>query len=401
MDPVDPEPDRTEPAEPGETTHEVVPTGQPDPAALVARLIEAGEWPDPALVEQIVAAGESALGPLLDFMRTYPDPKDYGREIVLYRGIGILGAIGSPAAIPVLAEVIRRYPAESGESAAEVLGGFGAIAFEPAMELIRDPDVANYRRQNAINAARRAAGTDPALRARLAEVLRPMLADAMERTREEMKQYASEPEEDDEDEGEEFEGWTVEDLDEEDTFEDEDEGEEDLGEEDVEEPSEAAAVAAAAAEKPDETGEQTLEPHEEVMFLIGDLASLTDPEARDMIRTAFQEDLVETFWIDEKFVERLYREGGEKPHPSPDWVEDYREDYRRHIERQNRPPVSQRPSPMPSRASSYREPPYEPPPLQPPETIRNTGPKLGRNDPCWCGSGKKYKKCHFGKDNRA
>jgi preprotein translocase subunit SecA len=23
-----------------------------------------------------------------------------------------------------------------------------------------------------------------------------------------------------------------------------------------------------------------------------------------------------------------------------------------------------------------------------------TGPKLGRNDPCWCGSGKKYKRCH-------
>ncbi len=25
--------------------------------------------------------------------------------------------------------------------------------------------------------------------------------------------------------------------------------------------------------------------------------------------------------------------------------------------------------------------------------------KPGRNDPCWCGSGKKYKKCHLGKDN--
>lgn len=24
--------------------------------------------------------------------------------------------------------------------------------------------------------------------------------------------------------------------------------------------------------------------------------------------------------------------------------------------------------------------------------------KLGRNDPCWCGSGKKYKKCHLGSD---
>ena len=28
------------------------------------------------------------------------------------------------------------------------------------------------------------------------------------------------------------------------------------------------------------------------------------------------------------------------------------------------------------------------------KTIRRDKPKLGRNDPCWCGSGKKYKKCH-------
>ena len=26
--------------------------------------------------------------------------------------------------------------------------------------------------------------------------------------------------------------------------------------------------------------------------------------------------------------------------------------------------------------------------------VRNTGPQLGRNDPCHCGSGKKFKKCH-------
>ena len=26
-------------------------------------------------------------------------------------------------------------------------------------------------------------------------------------------------------------------------------------------------------------------------------------------------------------------------------------------------------------------------------------PKLGRNDPCHCGSGKKYKKCHLDLDN--
>jgi preprotein translocase subunit SecA len=29
------------------------------------------------------------------------------------------------------------------------------------------------------------------------------------------------------------------------------------------------------------------------------------------------------------------------------------------------------------------------------ETIRNTGAKIGRNDPCHCGSGKKYKNCHM------
>jgi len=32
-----------------------------------------------------------------------------------------------------------------------------------------------------------------------------------------------------------------------------------------------------------------------------------------------------------------------------------------------------------------------PPPVQP---IRNYAPQVGRNDPCPCGSGKKYKKCH-------
>lgn len=26
--------------------------------------------------------------------------------------------------------------------------------------------------------------------------------------------------------------------------------------------------------------------------------------------------------------------------------------------------------------------------------VRNNGPRIGRNDPCPCGSGKKYKNCH-------
>ena len=30
----------------------------------------------------------------------------------------------------------------------------------------------------------------------------------------------------------------------------------------------------------------------------------------------------------------------------------------------------------------------------PPEPFRRAEPKIGRNDPCHCGSGKKFKKCH-------
>jgi uncharacterized protein YecA (UPF0149 family) len=31
-------------------------------------------------------------------------------------------------------------------------------------------------------------------------------------------------------------------------------------------------------------------------------------------------------------------------------------------------------------------------------TFVRSMPKVGRNDPCWCGSGKKYKKCHLSED---
>jgi preprotein translocase subunit SecA len=33
------------------------------------------------------------------------------------------------------------------------------------------------------------------------------------------------------------------------------------------------------------------------------------------------------------------------------------------------------------------------------EPIRNKGPRVGRNDPCPCGSGKKYKACHMRTQN--
>ena len=35
------------------------------------------------------------------------------------------------------------------------------------------------------------------------------------------------------------------------------------------------------------------------------------------------------------------------------------------------------------------------------ETYRRASPKIGRNDPCWCGSGKKFKKCHGAQESDA
>jgi uncharacterized protein YchJ len=37
---------------------------------------------------------------------------------------------------------------------------------------------------------------------------------------------------------------------------------------------------------------------------------------------------------------------------------------------------------------------FEEIPSKPGETFVKTGPEVGRNDPCHCGSGKKFKKCH-------
>lgn len=34
------------------------------------------------------------------------------------------------------------------------------------------------------------------------------------------------------------------------------------------------------------------------------------------------------------------------------------------------------------------------------ETNAVPGTVPGRNDPCWCGSGDKYKRCHLGSDQR-
>jgi SEC-C motif-containing protein len=109
--------------------------------------------------------------------------------------------------------------------------------------------------------------------------------------------------------------------------------------------------------------------------------------------------MVETFFMDREFVERQYQRGGEPARECPDWLETYREDYRNH--HTARPSASPKPLPLRAprpereseRAASTQK-------VQAQAPLRNTGPALRRNEPCWCGSGKKYKKCHLGTDSR-
>jgi preprotein translocase subunit SecA len=78
--------------------------------------------------------------------------------------------------------------------------------------------------------------------------------------------------------------------------------------------------------------------------------------------------------------------------------------------RRRRPATAARPEQAGSPCSGKARPacrcgPGAPPPQQPPAaqpaTVKRDHPKLGRNDPCYCGSGKKYKNCHYRADQAA
>ena len=59
-------------------------------------------------------------------------------------------------------------------------------------------------------------------------------------------------------------------------------------------------------------------------------------------------------------------------------------------------PVRQAPGPMPAGRppGAGKQPPRVGGDDAAVKTVRRDEPKVGRNDPCPCGSGKKYKKCH-------
>jgi hypothetical protein len=324
-----------------ESQSQALPSTQVDAAALVERMVAAGRWPEPELLEQIVRAGDATVESLIAVLRTYP--RGWPEAAPFDTAIGLLSMIRPPRAIPELIEIIRRYgnPRDDlGEAAARALGHFGPSALEPLLQVCRDPAVTGTRRGNAIQAAKVAAGSDPGLRARLADIIRPYLAEAIERAREEIRLARMKCDRKEHDE-------QADDFDEDDFAE----GEEDADDDRAEEGSSAAAalggpgtseLARVRHEDPGEISrgagfsqdesESQLNRGEEIACLAGDLADLADPAARELIKMALDEELVDTFMIDESWVDARYRAGGEICGPGGDWLSTHREAYQKHLD---------------------------------------------------------------------
>lgn len=148
------------------------------------------------------------------------------------------------------------------------------------------------------------------------------------------------------------------------------------------------AVVASYMERPEPPTE---EEREVIGSFIADLSELADPEAYSLIRAAFDADRVliaprggfDLPLITWEGVEELYQEGGRSSRwePKP-FADEYRERRQTHLEDQEK---------------KARLALLEPEPTSQPVVL---GRKIGRNDPCWCGSGQKYKKCHLAQDEK-
>ena len=371
------------------------------------------------LLEQILEAGESAIEPLLSILQTRPS--GWPEEAPLVHAIGLLTMLRPPAALPPLIEIARDRTVDLAEEAGDALASYGQQGLEALLDLIRDPCIIGSQRATLIDCAKMpwaaTSSCDPCLPGRFALFSRRSsllpLNSAWKRTS--SRSRSSKPSS-----RRPRRNWNK--------------------------PSgkyrrsSSSALARARKTHPlarnqgpaspkdflfqrttrksssmstrtrtrnevddEEEYNECLDhrPSDALSYLVLDLCDLADPLARDMIQEAFDQGLIQPEIVDAEAVDRLYASGGNELGFETTWIEDYRASYDEELRYREQvrslPPIR-----FPSRTSypSFEHREYQPPPapVPPVEPIRNKAPKIGRNDPCWCGSGKKYKKCHLGKD---
>jgi hypothetical protein len=305
---------------------------------LVERLVAAGEWPEPQLLEDILAHGEAAVEPLREVVRH--EVHGWPEEAPLCFAIDLLGGLGAVVAVPDLVALFSRHDNETLQSASTTLGCFGEAAFEALLGIVREPSRSTFQRAEAITGALLAAAGSPELRGRVAAALREVLADYVAR----------------------------------------------------------------AADLTDEESEMA-------SFIVADLSQLADPHARETIDAAFKADIVDRFIIRPEDVDHNYRrEREEIPRPEPRaWLEEYKELHQEEMAAREELAGSKEVDEDWDEDDEWEEDEAweedagrwaEPPPAGPskPLPFERSGPRIGRNDPCWCGSGKKYKNCHLAQD---
>jgi hypothetical protein len=135
-------------------------------------------------------------------------------------------------------------------------------------------------------------------------------------------------------------------------------------------------------------------------YLVAESNRLYPQDLLAEIRQAFEEDLIDTFYIDLNWIEEVLAVGMDKhlqdlvksPHYA--LVEDTIK------ELNSWAAFKPKASLLPLSETVFRN-------QSAPNTLttlpqhKPSHPGLGRNDPCWCGSGKKYKNCHLRSDAKA
>ena len=365
--------------------------------SLVEQMVAAGEWPEPTLLEQIVAAGQSAVEPLREVLKSRP--RGWPEEASICHAAGLLSVIQPASALPDLCVLARFYKNDTTTSMGNALAAYGRPGLDALIELIRDPSVSGYQRESLIESGLRAAGSDPELRARLAEAVREVFARVVDEARQAeafQDELLAEPLSED---------TSLEELDEEEFKQLERKSKSDS--EDLEDLIDSGDDDELDGEL-DEEGIRHLEdsnneiaPDEALEHLAMDLAVLADSQGRELVVSAAEEGLIHDGELFPEVVGDVFEAGGEIYESAPPWLEDYKQslvEQRESDARLARMPQVEFPS-VASYPSFERMPgASEPPPVQPVEPFRNAAARIGRNDPCWCGSGKKYKKCHLGKD---
>ena len=111
-----------------------------------------------------------------------PDPD------VLRNVMGLLSVLRPPEAITELVHLVQHDEVQASSDAADALAECGDAGFAAIIDLCSNPSLKGYRRAYVFDSAAYAALDNQGRKARLAEVLRPILEDTIAKAREELKQ---------------------------------------------------------------------------------------------------------------------------------------------------------------------------------------------------------------------